>query len=366
MRGSRAVTRDRRPPVTREAFRAAGREAAARTVRRAPDPVVRVILLAGLSLVLVLVASRLAAAVAGGARVIVDDVGAALPRAAEPGTLVLPAVAPGAASAEPIFDDLPAYTAQPKLTLYGRVPAFAVEVGRKVDLSLNGQPLGGFALDANGRFGAEVTLRDGANAIVARLLSAQGDPVATASATVVLDRAAPPLTLARPKSGEALAGPQILVEGKTAPRVSVRVNDRIVAVNPDGTFGDTVPAQSGPLTVVVVARNEAGVETTIRVPVMVRPSASAAPLSQISVSLDRPAAKPGESVNAQVVVTRGGGPAAGVPVTLAVGVVEVATARTDGSGRATIAFSAPTTEGAIAVVAITPEGTGRASLTVAR
>ncbi|MDO8563064.1 MAG: hypothetical protein Q7S25_04385 [Candidatus Limnocylindria bacterium] len=339
--------------------------AARRLGRPAPPPALQLLLWGALGVAVLLIASRAVGAVSAGLGAVAGDLARALPTAAPPTALVLPAVAPGAASAEPILDELPAFTAQPKLKLLGRVPTFAIEAGRSIELSLNGQSLGSFALDPAGRFGTEVTLRDGPNIIVAKLLAGK-DLVAQTSATVVLDRAAPPLTITRPKGGDALDGPEVIVAGRTAPRVSVRVNGRIVVANPDGSFADVLPVQAGPLTITVVARNEAGLETTVRLPVTVKPGATAAPAAQVGVALDRARVKPGEQVTAQVIVTDGTAPRAGVTVTLSVGVVTIGTARTDASGRATISFAAPTTEGDITVVVLAAGGSGRATLVVSR
>ncbi len=339
--------------------------AARRLARPAPPPALRLLLWSALGLAVLVIASRGGGVATRGLGAVAGDLARALPTAAPPTALVLPAVAPGAASAEPIFDELPSFTAEPKLKLFGRVPTFAIEAGRRIDLSLNGQSLGSFALDPAGRFGTEVTLRDGPNIVIAKLL-AGNDLVAQTSATVVLDRAAPPLTITRPKAGDALDGREVIVEGRTAPRVSVRVNERIVAANPDGSFADTLPVQAGPLTITVVARNEAGLETVVRVLVTVKPGATGAPAAQVGVALDRTRVKPGEQVAAQVIVTDGAVPQAGVTVTLSVGVVSIGTARTDANGRATISFAAPTTEGDIAVVVLAAGASGRATLVVSK
>ena len=318
-----------------------------------------------LGLGVLFIASRASGVVADGAGSVAETVVRALPVAPSPISLVLPASVPGAVSAEPIFDQLPAFTAVPKFTVYGHVPAFAIEPGRRIELSLNDRSLGMFVFDAAGRFGTEVTLRDGPNAINAKLL-AGNDLVAQASATIVLDRAAPPLSITRPKSGDTIDSAEVQVEGKTAPRASVRVNGRVVSANPDGTFIDRLPLAAGPQTIVVSARNEAGVEARATISVTVRPSASTAPASQLGVALDRVRVRPGDPVNAQVIFTEGGAARAGVTVSLSVGVVSIGTALTDAAGRAVIPFAAPTTEGEIAVVVLASGASARASLTVTK
>lgn len=355
----------RRPPVPRGSFRAAGRMAARRLRRPSSSPALRIVVWGVLGLAVLVIASRAVGVVNTGLGSVAGDLARALPTAVSPTALVLPAIAPGAASAEPIFDGLPSFTAQPKLQLLGRVPTFAIEAGRRIELSLNGQPLGLFAFDQAGRFGVELTLRDGPNIVIAKLL-AGSELVAQTSATVVLDRTAPPLTITRPRSGDTLDGADVLVEGKTSPRASVQVNGRVVAANPDGTFADRLPLAPGPQTVMVLARNEAGVETRVSVPVTVRPSATAVPGAQIGVALDRVRVRPGDAVSAQIIVTDGATPRAGVTVTLSVGVVSIGSATTAANGRASIGFAAPTTEGDLAVVVLGAGARGRATLTVTK
>ncbi|MSQ37719.1 MAG: hypothetical protein EXR61_05340 [Chloroflexi bacterium] len=355
----------RRPPAPRASFRTAGRAATRRRDRPPPPAAAQIVLWAVLGLGVLFIASRATGIVADGAGSVAGAVVRAMPVAPSPTSLVLPAAAPGAVSAQPIFDQLPTFTAVPKLVVYGHVPAFAIELGRRIELSLNDRSLGMFAFDAAGRFGTEVTLRDGANTVNAKLL-AGNDLVAMTSATIVLDRAAPSLTITRPRAGDTIDGAEVQVEGKTAPRASVQVNGRVVSANPDGTFIDRLPLAAGPQTIVISARNEAGVEAKVTIPVTVKPSATTVPAAQLGVALDRVRVRPGDPVNAQVIFTDGGTARGGVTVSVSVGVVSVGTARTDATGRAVIPFAAPTTEGEIAVVALASGASARATLTVTK
>ena len=362
-----SATRQRRTPVPRGAFRAAGRQAAARRAGRFLALPARIVAAGILAFAVLFVAARVTAAALTGFESLTRDVSAALPQRQATTALILPEVASGAASAEPIFQDLPSFTAQERLLVIGRVPLFAIEAGRQVELVLNGNVLGRFAFDQAGRFGTELTLRDGPNAIVARLMTERGEQVATTSATVVLDKAAPPLTFSRPRAGEEIEGSSVTVTGKTAPRVSVRVNGRTIAPNPDGTFSETVPAQPGAMAIVVIARNEAGVETTARIPVTVRQATPLAAQLQVGVGLDVVRVRPGGPVNARIVLTNSSRqPVSGVTATLSVGVVEIGSAQTSAAGIASIPFAAPDTEGEIAVVVLAGGASGRATLIVSK
>ncbi|MBM4420224.1 MAG: hypothetical protein FJ034_01275 [Chloroflexi bacterium] len=354
----------KRAPVSRGVFRSAGRSVPRR--RPAAPPWVKILVAGAMTCAVLIVVGRGSSAVVAGFSSLGTDLQRALPRPA-PTALVLPAVGAGAASADPIFDDLPSFTSQSQLTLVGRVPTFAIEGGRVIELSLNNDRLGRFAFDKDGRFGAALALRDGANTIVARLLGPQGDLVSQRSATVVLDRAAPSLSVTRPRANDSLDGPEIAVEGRTAARATVRVNGRQVAVDTNGLFADRIPVDAGAVTITVVARNEAGVETTSRIPVTVREGFAGAPGSvAVKVGLDASRVKPGTPVNATIVLSSAGRPVSGVSVSLSVGVIVIGTATTDTSGRASIGFAAPDTEGDIAVVVLAGGSSGRASLIVAK
>ncbi len=312
------------------------------------------------------VASRTTGALGAGISILGRDISGALPKAAAQSSLVLPDIAPSNGGAGPIFDDLPSVVSKPALLVVGRVPSFAMQPGRQVKMSLNGEPLGAFAYDQTGRFGSDVTLRDGSNVLIAGLVSEKGDVIASTNATIVLDRSAPPLTVTRPRSGETFEG-EVAVQGRSAARIGIRVNDRIVAANPDGSFTFTFTAPAGPLNVVVVARNEAGVETTTRIPVVVAGPPVAPADVQVGVALDRLTAKLGESVTATLVVTTlSGRPVPNAGVSLSIGLAAGGLGTTDANGRASIAFEAPQVEGDVAIIGLSSAATGRAVLHVVK
>jgi hypothetical protein len=265
--------------------------------------------------------------------------------------------------AAPIVDALPQFTSELGLKVVGKVPSFAIQPGRAVDVALNGTLVSTTAVGQTGEFTAPLSLRDGSNVIVVTLRSERGI-VATSTYTVTVDRTPPTLTIARPKANESVDGPNVVVDGTTEPGVSLLINERTVVPNPEGAFSESFTATPGPLPITVVARDKAGNETTTKLTVVVRePAQSAGPA--LAVNLDRPRVKAGELVNAYVLLSQAGGPRANVLVTLSVGVVTIGSALTDSSGTARFAFAAPTTEGDIGVVVLGGNASGRATLTVA-
>lgn len=270
----------------------------------------------------------------------------------------------GAVQADPVVDQLPAFTSEPIVLLQGHVPSFALDPGRRVEIALNGVVIARAEPDAAGRFAQRLTLRDGENSVVLALL--QGETVISSrSATSVLDRIAPPLTIVRPAPNDTITGDTVVVEGKTEPGARVTVNGRVVVATPDGTFSESFSAAAGRQPVEVVVSDQAGNTTKSALAVTVKAPPAVAGVA-MTLTLDRTKVRPGETVVADVSVTENGRPQAGVQVALFVGVVDLGSSRTLANGRVKIGFAAPTTEGEITVVAIATSTSARATLTVAR
>ena len=269
------------------------------------------------------------------------------------------------ASAAPIADGLADFTSIPQQLLQGHVPGFALAPNSKVEVQLNGKLLVSVPVDDQGRFAAPLVLVEGPNAVVTTLL--RGTEVVNSSSwNIVLKRMPPAVTLVRPKAGDVVDGRSVIVEGKSEPRATVRVNERIVTATQDGSFSDTFTANPGPLVIQVVARDQAGNETVVKIPVTVKTPDATTAGPAMKVTLDRTSVKPGESVIADIVLTDAGIAKPDTTVTLQVGVITIGTAKTDVFGRAKIGFAAPTTEGTISVVVLGGNATGSAILTVAK
>ncbi len=268
-------------------------------------------------------------------------------------------------SAAPIADGLADFTSIPQQLLQGHVPSFAVAPNSKIEVQVNGQILATVPVDDQGRFAAPLVLVEGPNTVVTTLLRGT-EAVNSSSWNIVLDRTPPPLRLVRPKAGDVVDGRSVIVEGNSEPRATIRVNERIVTATQDGSFSDTLTANPGPLTVQVVARDQAGNETVLKVPVTVKAPDATTTGPAMKVTLDRASVKPGESVIADIALTEAGVAKPDTTVTLQVGVITIGSAKTDVLGRAKIGFAAPTTEGTISVVVLGGNATGSAILTVSK
>ncbi len=353
----------RRAPVPRERYRAVARSAGlAPRLRRALGPLDAVILLAAVAFVLL--ASPMVGGVIGAG---VADVGVRLgelfPANAGTGTIELPGSG-GTVSARPVADALPDYTRDERLQLDGRVPSFAIAEGRRVTVMLNAALVTTVTPDAKGAFTVRLALREGTNSIDLALV-AGAEVIATSRYSVVLDRQPPQLTVATPADGATLDGPTVAVQGRTEAGAAIVVNGRTVVVGPDGAFTEAVSAPAGSLALTVTARDPAGNETTKKSTVTVKAPAAGGDVT-VQVTLDQTRVKPGASVTAQVVVSANGATRANELVTISVGVVTVGSARTDAAGVASVTFTAPSTEGDLAVVVLASSASGRATLTVAK
>ncbi len=199
-----------------------------------------------------------------------------------------------------------------------------------------------------------------ANTIV--VAAVRGDErVAALPRQITLKTVPPALTITRPADGDTVEAPSLVIEGRSESGSSVTVNGHATNVTPEGAFSDTLQVTAGPLTVDVVARDQAGNETKKTLTLTVKASAAAA--LRVVVTLDRATARPGQSVSVTVVVSDSGQPIDDATIVLSVGIGTAATGRTDASGRYRAIVAAPSQEGIVQVVAIATgsRGTGRAA-----
>jgi hypothetical protein len=350
----------RRDPVARDRYRAIARGAG---VRGAARPRWLDAAFALMFAVVALVAlPRAAAAVGTGLDQLVTSMQTAIPLLQGRGSVQLGAGGSASVGAAPIVDSLPAYTREPQLPLTGKVPSFAVQTGRTLQVVLNGAVVATMPLDPSGIFNAALALKEGPNSISVSLV-ADRDVIAVSSYTVVLDRTPPTMTVTRPAAGSTVDAQNIVVSGTTEPGSTITVNDRTVVITPEGGFTDSFSATSGSVPITVVARDRAGNETTQKLTVIAQQVTQTVGVT-VTVTLDKATVRPGQGVLATIYVVGLTGPRAGVPVTVSVGVYIVGTAVTDGTGTARLSFAAPPTEGDASVVVLAAGSSGRASLTV--
>lgn len=348
----------RRHPVSRDRYRQLARGAGVRGPAR-PRWVDAALAIA-LAFAALLAPPRAAEAIGAGFGEVVTSIQQTIPLLQGRGSIDLPAGS--SVGAAPIADSLPAFTREPQLHLTGKVPSFAVQEGRSLQIILNGTVISTTPLDTSGAFNAALALKDGANSIGIALL-ADRDVVAASSYSVVLDRTPPTVTIDRPSSGSTVDAQNIVITGTTEQGSTITLNGRIVVTTPQGGFTDSFSANPGSVPITIVARDRAGNETTQKLTVVAQQVTQAAGLT-VTVTLDKATARPGQGMLATVYVVGVTGPRAGVLVTGSVGVVSIGTAVTDGTGAARLGFVAPAIEGDVSVVVLAGGSSGRASLTI--
>jgi len=295
----------RREPVERDRYRAAARTAgiARRTRLLALDSA----LVAVLVLTAFVALPRVEAGVGTGVDQLLASVQSAIPLLQGQSTIQLPAGGAAApVGAAPIVEGLPLFTRDPQLQFAGRVPGFAIQPGRSVQIVLNGAVIATNPIEEAGTFNGALALKEGANTISIVLVD-NHDVVATSSYSVTLDRTPPTLTIALPQPDATVDAANVVAQPQT---------------------------QAGGLT--------------------------------LTVAMSSTSVRPGQGVFATITLRDANGPRAGVPLTLSLGAVPIASATTDATGIARIGFAAPTTQGEITIVVLGGGASGKATLTVSR
>ncbi|TMC46930.1 MAG: hypothetical protein E6J23_01300, partial [Chloroflexi bacterium] len=349
----------RRSPVSRDRYRAIARGAGVRVPAR--PRWIDAALVGALAITLLIALPRAAAAVGAGFDQVLTSVQSAIPLLQGRGSIDLPAGGSSSVGAAPIADSLPAYTREPQLQLTGKVPSFAVQPGRNLQIVLNGAVVTTTPLDPSGAFSTTLALKEGSNSIGVALV-ADRDVVASSTYSVVLDRTPPTLTVAQPAAGATVDARNIVVAGMVEVGSTLTVNGRTIVPAPDGAFTESITASQGSVQITIVARDRAGNETTQKLTVVAQQVTQTTTTATVTVTLDKATARAGQGVLATVYVVGTTGPRVGVPLTLSVGVVQIGTAVTDGTGTARITFVAPPVEGDVSVVVLGAGSSGRASL----
>lgn len=158
--------------------------------------------------------------------------------------------------APPSFLNVEEYTNKKTIDIKG-----TSEPGATISIELNGIEDQTIA-DRNGDFSLTVKLLDGVNDLSAKAIDENGNESAvTQNFQITYDNVPPEIDFLAPNDGAQFYGSKeqkVLIEGKTEVDASLRINDRFVAVNPDGTFRYDVTLNEGDNNFVAVATDNAG------------------------------------------------------------------------------------------------------------
>lgn len=122
-----------------------------------------------------------------------------------------------------------------------------------------------------GDFLIKILLKDGDNKIFAYTTDQSGnESQKTQTYTISFDKQNPEITITKPKDGETFSGSkqrQITIEGSTEIQASLKINDRFVLVENDGSFSFFTTLTSGENNFNIKAQDRAGnsSEKTIKV-----------------------------------------------------------------------------------------------------
>ena len=139
------------------------------------------------------------------------------------------------------------------------------EVGTTVQLFLRGISVKEIVTNSDGEFQFKnIHIREGNNEIYTIARDDQGNTSDKSTTwTVIMDSTAPILNLDAPNDGDKFFDKDspVTVSGKTGENVNLRINNRLVMVNSDGSFETKISLTEGDNEIEIVVKDEAGNET---------------------------------------------------------------------------------------------------------
>lgn len=165
--------------------------------------------------------------------------------------------------APPRFDNLPEFTNSSSIAVSG-----TAEAGSSLKLYLNGKPQE-LVVGTDGTFNVSFPLKSGTNSVYGETTDTAGNKSKeTETYTITFDNDKPALSVTSPKDGDHFYGAadrQVTIEGTSEQKAKVTVNDRIVAVENDGSFSYVTTLPEGSTQFKIVATDQAGNETDLTI-----------------------------------------------------------------------------------------------------
>lgn len=159
----------------------------------------------------------------------------------------------------PRFDILPEATNDQRLEIRGNT-----EAGATIEINFNNSKEEIIA-DNTGQFSTILTLSPGSNSFTAIAKDNSGNISSeTPVYKIVYDTNAPSLEITAPEDGSQYYGSkqrQVVIEGKTESDSEVRINDRFVVVESDGSFSFATSLQEGENLFLIRSEDTAGNST---------------------------------------------------------------------------------------------------------
>jgi flagellar hook assembly protein FlgD len=124
-------------------------------------------------------------------------------------------------------------------------------------------------VDGSGRFHTQVKLNEGQNAITVKAADPTGNAVELAR-TIDLVTAAPQIVVTNPVEGAWINNPLVTVEGESPADVTLKINNQVVPVAPDGSFRYDLLLEEGDQRILLTATDDVGNVTTLERAVRVK------------------------------------------------------------------------------------------------
>lgn len=160
------------------------------------------------------------------------------------------------APAKPRFLTQPIATNSATLTLVG-----IDQAGIEVIIFQNGKDLGGVQTNETGSFEKEVRLAEGDNKFIARARNEKGNESENSDALdIVLDRIPPEITITEPTQTD-FTEEKTTIKGGVDEEAEVFINDKIVLLDNQNNFSQSISLSPGENKVVVRAIDKAGNQT---------------------------------------------------------------------------------------------------------
>ena len=167
--------------------------------------------------------------------------------------------------ASPTIQSPPEYTNQPKIEIKG-----STEPGISIIVNANSKKEE-IISTKEGLFTYTFELNEGENKISFIAKDNAGNESQESKVyTIIYDNKPPKITIDSPKDGESFYGSkqrQIVIQGKVEDADTLKINDRIVIIENDGSFTYAVTLQEGDNNFEIVASDKAGNTTTERLTV---------------------------------------------------------------------------------------------------
>jgi len=168
----------------------------------------------------------------------------------------------------PSFNQEFAATKSAQVSLSGNA-----DTGIQVEISQNNRTIGTFQADETGKFKFEADLEKGRNFFVATAISTKNKRSDSSETYEIILASKPPkLEELFPKDNDTVKESPINFSGTTDDgSVSISVNDHLAIVKSDGRFSTNLSLSGGDNKVKVVARDQAGNETTKEITIKFSP-----------------------------------------------------------------------------------------------